>query len=213
MKKESKQEKAWNSDNLRGFGLHLFFLKILVSKDFSNTMQALIHKQPKEKTIAQLGVLPGRAILFIIKPSNAKTGKTKPAWNTENDKSMRVLWSWRSDSNRRPADYESAALPTEPLQQIGFRKNRKSTRNIIRKKAEFVNRFFRLPCKKLTFSFWHFWGQWFPQRVHNDRSFACSNFHIWAFWNHTQPVRAIPADGKNRWTLRGEALPAGRFLL
>ena len=26
-------------------------------------------------------------------------------------------WSWRWDSNPRPADYESAALPTEPLQQ------------------------------------------------------------------------------------------------
>ncbi len=26
-------------------------------------------------------------------------------------------WSWWPDSNRRPADYESAALPTEPHQQ------------------------------------------------------------------------------------------------
>ena len=30
------------------------------------------------------------------------------------------FWSWRSDLNRRPADYESAALPTEPLQLISF---------------------------------------------------------------------------------------------
>src|ERR1035437_1503218 len=32
-----------------------------------------------------------------------------------------ILWSRKSDSNRRPADYESAALPTEllrPAQQI-----------------------------------------------------------------------------------------------
>ena len=27
-------------------------------------------------------------------------------------------WSWRWDSNPRPADYESAALPTEPLQPV-----------------------------------------------------------------------------------------------
>ena len=29
-----------------------------------------------------------------------------------------VFWSWWPDLNRRPADYESAALPTEPHQQI-----------------------------------------------------------------------------------------------
>lgn len=27
-------------------------------------------------------------------------------------------WCWRGDSNTRPIDYESIALPTEPLQQI-----------------------------------------------------------------------------------------------
>jgi hypothetical protein len=29
------------------------------------------------------------------------------------------LWSWWPDLNRRPADYESAALPTEPHQHAG----------------------------------------------------------------------------------------------
>ena len=29
-----------------------------------------------------------------------------------------IFWSWRWDSNPRPADYESAALPTEPLQRL-----------------------------------------------------------------------------------------------
>ena len=29
----------------------------------------------------------------------------------------REIWSWRWDSNPRSADYESAALPSEPLQQ------------------------------------------------------------------------------------------------
>ena len=34
---------------------------------------------------------------------------------------LRVLsWSCWADSNRRPADYESAALPTEPQQHIAF---------------------------------------------------------------------------------------------
>ena len=120
-------------------------------------------------------------------------------------------WSWRSDLNRRPADYESAALPTEPLQQIGFRKNRKSTRNIIRKKAGFVNCFFELLCKKLIFSFLHFSGQCSPRKAHSGRSSACSNFDIWAFWNHKQPGRAALADGKNRWILQEGGLPAGRF--
>ena len=30
---------------------------------------------------------------------------------------VRALWSWKRDSNLRPADYESAALPTELLQR------------------------------------------------------------------------------------------------
>ena len=33
---------------------------------------------------------------------------------------LQTFWSWRSDLNRRPADYESAALPTEPLQPVIF---------------------------------------------------------------------------------------------
>ena len=32
-----------------------------------------------------------------------------------------ICISWKSDSNRRPADYESAALPTEPFQQKNIR--------------------------------------------------------------------------------------------
>jgi hypothetical protein len=31
--------------------------------------------------------------------------------------SLSILWSWRWDSNPRPADYKSAALPTELHQQ------------------------------------------------------------------------------------------------
>jgi hypothetical protein len=30
-----------------------------------------------------------------------------------------VLWSWRRDSNPRPSDYKSDALPTELRQQLG----------------------------------------------------------------------------------------------
>ena len=31
-----------------------------------------------------------------------------------------LLWSWKCDSNTRPADYESAALPTELFQHFLF---------------------------------------------------------------------------------------------
>ena len=31
----------------------------------------------------------------------------------------RIIWSWRRGSNPRPADYKSAALPTELHQQMG----------------------------------------------------------------------------------------------
>ena len=33
-------------------------------------------------------------------------------------------WSWWPDLNRRPADYESAALPTEPHQQVEWEVSR-----------------------------------------------------------------------------------------
>lgn len=35
------------------------------------------------------------------------------------DKIFTLTWSWWPDLNRRPADYESAALPTEPHQHAG----------------------------------------------------------------------------------------------
>lgn len=31
---------------------------------------------------------------------------------------MKIVWSWRWGSNPRPADYKSAALPTELRQHI-----------------------------------------------------------------------------------------------
>ena len=45
------------------------------------------------------------------------TGKKKaPTHRVFNDVSGLFTWSWWPDLNRRPADYESAALPTEPHQ-------------------------------------------------------------------------------------------------
>ena len=42
------------------------------------------------------------------------TGKKKaPTHRVFNDVSGLFTWSWWPDLNRRPADYESAALPTE----------------------------------------------------------------------------------------------------
>ena len=43
-------------------------------------------------------------------PSNAK--------NPANLTACGVSWSWQCDSNTRPADYESAALPTELCQHL-----------------------------------------------------------------------------------------------
>ena len=44
--------------------------------------------------------------------SHAKQVKSRTQMSTTFD------WSWKSDSNWRPADYESAALPTELFQRI-----------------------------------------------------------------------------------------------
>ena len=48
---------------------------------------------------------------FFMFPENTKAA---------NPYGMRLSWSWWSDSNRRPADYKSAALPTELYQPILF---------------------------------------------------------------------------------------------
>ena len=46
------------------------------------------------------------AILRVLAANNSK--KTPKTWFSGS------FWSYWPDSNRRPADYESAALPTEP---------------------------------------------------------------------------------------------------
>ena len=47
------------------------------------------------------------------------------------------LWSWWTDSNPRPADYKSAALPTELHQRVAVRP---TARIILAEKPLFVNR-------------------------------------------------------------------------
>ena len=42
---------------------------------------------------------------------------------------LRFSWSRRSDSNGRPADYKSAALPTELHRQIAHQPHRSTVRN------------------------------------------------------------------------------------
>ena len=37
------------------------------------------------------------------------------------------MWSWRWDLNPQPADYKSAALPIELLQQIGASRRNRTT--------------------------------------------------------------------------------------
>ncbi len=53
------------------------------------------------------------------------------------------LWSWKRDSNTRPAHYECAALPTELFQHIDF------AFKIILKVSPLIKRFYR---KKKNFS-------------------------------------------------------------
>ena len=48
---------------------------------------------------------------------------------------IQLRWSWWTDSNPRPADYKSAALPTELHQHD-------TGSNIIAKQAQFVNSYF-----------------------------------------------------------------------
>ena len=50
------------------------------------------------------------AAQFLTRPANAK--------NPANLTACGVSWSWQCDSNTRPADYESAALPTELCQHL-----------------------------------------------------------------------------------------------
>ena len=49
-------------------------------------------------------------LLRHYKPSPPPDGKIVPSF---------ILWSWRRDSNPRPSDYKSDALPTELRQQSG----------------------------------------------------------------------------------------------
>ena len=64
-------------------------------------------------------------------------------------------WSWWTDSNPRPADYKSAALPAELHQQLSRNRSAVSTMIIIADGAWFVKGFF-------TFSgvFLLFFGTW-----------------------------------------------------
>ena len=46
--------------------------------------------------------------------------KNKDTSNSKNSRTLTIKWSWWTDSNPRPADYKSAALPTELHQLIAF---------------------------------------------------------------------------------------------
>ena len=62
-----------------------------------------------------------------------------PLWPLGNSPLLKWKWSWWTDSNPRPADYKSAALPTELHQRVGFALN--ASDNIAHKYA-FVKPFF-----------------------------------------------------------------------
>ena len=56
--------------------------------------------------------------------------------------SLRSWWSWWTDSNPRPADYKSAALPTELHQHLQGQQPSSSRPVIIAETPSFVNSFF-----------------------------------------------------------------------
>ena len=59
-----------------------------------------------------------RAVLRAFRKAGGGSEENDAAGATRRKKkaTQRVAWSWWPDLNRRPADYESAALPTEPHQ-------------------------------------------------------------------------------------------------
>ena len=60
-----------------------------------------------------------------------------------------LFWSWKRDSNTRPADYESAALPTELFQR--FSSSNMPASLILPQFCPSVNHFFRnAPAFSLT---------------------------------------------------------------
>ena len=74
---------------------------------------------------------PRRILLAGKVPKGVRFGKTCCAATTESAACRTILswcccarcrarfWSWRRDSNPRPSDYKSDALPTELRQQLG----------------------------------------------------------------------------------------------
>ena len=63
-----------------------------------------------------------------------------PLWPLGN--SPMFNWSWWTDSNPRPADYKSAALPTELHQHLQGQQPSSSRSDIIAEPPSFVNSFF-----------------------------------------------------------------------
>ena len=63
-----------------------------------------------------------------------------PLWPLGN--SPMFNWSWWTDSNPRPADYKSAALPTELHQHLQGQQPSSSRSDIIAETPSFVNSFF-----------------------------------------------------------------------
>ena len=98
----------------------------------------------------------------------------------ESDHSLHQGWSWWTDSNPRPADYKSAALPTELHQH--FQRS-----NIIAYKTGFVKRNF---CFFRTFSkvFYKHLRLWAAQRY--DRSPTRRQTHMHKARNAPAQARA-----------------------
>ena len=67
-------------------------------------------KKSTDKSVLWCGHRDLNPDVIDIRPSNVRVCQFRH--------DRMILWSWWADSNRRPADYESAALPTEPHQQI-----------------------------------------------------------------------------------------------
>ena len=108
-------------------------------------------RKPRYKTKRRcLKAAPGGGRWIRTTEGIASRFTVCPLWPLGN--SPMFNWSWWTDSNPRPADYKSAALPTELHQHLSGQQPSSSRRDIIAKIPAFVNRNF---CFLFILSDWN----------------------------------------------------------
>ena len=94
------------ADSAGGLCVKCFYVRILLNnKNRFNRVASETAQTPSEPCAK---ITPLFFIYFSHRARSCRRSSLKPPRKTEG------VWSYWADSNRRPADYESAALPTEP---------------------------------------------------------------------------------------------------